>query len=434
MLLRTRTLFFLTITLLSASIAGCGMTRATRASYLTSLAPYLEPPARPVIVIPGVGVTRLFDPVTRYFVWGTARNVIHTRYAEDLDLPIDPHTLLPVRDRLVPRGYVGSRSPINIGWRLSSALVRYGQYQDKPTASGKPTVYSLVYDFRLSSTESAKSLDALIEKIRREHGDPALKVDLIAHSAGGLVALTYLKIGTASVEEPTTWDEGSRRAAAKIGRTVLIATPQAGTADMLRLFHRPERFFLRLIPQEMISTFPSMLEMLPEDGHFLLDEEGNSIDADLWKAEDWKRLELGLFIPGVAKRIRRENSAERYDLLVRSFGRSLDRARALRDALRRPLPESVVVENVAGDCVPTAHHALRRRDGTLAFYRDELRASEKNLIDRMVESGDGSVTVTSATGGNQQRSALFCDGHQALASDPHVHRAMIRVLRGAGPS
>jgi len=432
MLHRTKT-FLILITLLSTSITGCGMTRATRASYLTSLAPYLEPPVRPVIVIPGIGVTRLFDPVTRYFVWGTARNVLHTRYAEDLDLPIDPTTLLPGRDRLVPRGYVGYRSPINIGWRLSSALVRYGQYQDKPSANGNPTVYSLVYDFRLSSTESAKTLDLLIEKIRREYGDPSLKVDLIAHSAGGLVALTYLKMGTASVDDPASWDEGSRRAAAKIARVVLIATPQTGTADALRLLHRPERFVLRLIPQEMIATFPSMLEMLPEDGRFLLDETGEVIDADLWKVDSWKRLELGIFIPEVADRIRRESSPGEYDLLVRSFGRTLDRARALRDALRRPMPAAVVVESVAGDCVPTAHHALRRADGSLAFYRSELAPDEKNLIERMVESGDGSVTVTSATGGDRQRSALFCDGHQALASDPHVHRAMIRVLRETGP-
>ena len=428
---RTKPLLIL-ILLLSALVTGCGMTRASRSSYLTSLAPYLEPPARPVIVIPGVGVTRLFDPVTQYFVWGTARNVLHTRYAEDLDLPIDLTTLLPVRDRLVPRGYVGSRSPINIGWRLSSALVRYGRYEDKPGSNGKPTVYSLVYDFRLSSTESAKSLDRLIEKIRKQHGDPSLKVDLVAHSAGGLVALTYLKLGIAPVEDPASWDEGSRQAAAKIGRVVLIATPQTGTADALRLLHRPERFVLRLIPQEMISTFPSMLEMLPEDGRFLLDEQGNVIEADLWKAESWKHLELGLFIPSVARRIRLESSPEHYDLLVRSFSRSLDRARRLRDALRREIPEGVVVESVAGDCVPTAHHALRRTDGTLAFYRSELRPAEKPLIERMVESGDGSVTVTSATGGDLARAALFCDGHQALASDPHVHRAMIRVLRSSG--
>lgn len=428
---RTKPLLIL-ILLLSASVTGCGMTRASRSSYLTSLAPYLEPPARPVIVIPGVGVTRLFDPVTQYFVWGTARNILHTRYAEDLDLPIDPTTLLPVRDRLVPRGYVGSRSPINIGWRLSSALVRYGRYEDKPGSNGKPTVYSLVYDFRLSSTESAKSLDRLIEKIRKQHGDPSLKVDLVAHSAGGLVALTYLKLGTAPVEDPASWDEGSRRAAAKIGRVVLIATPQSGTADALRLLHRPERFVLRLIPQEMISTFPSMLEMLPEDGRFLLDEQGNEIEADLWKVESWKHLQLGIFIPSVARRIRAESSPEHYDLLVRSFSRSLDRARMLRDALRRPVPEGVVVESVAGDCVPTAHHALRRTDGTLAFYRSELGPAERPLIDRMVESGDGSVTVTSATGGDLANAALFCDGHQALASDPHVHRAMIRVLRSSG--
>src|SRR5690242_20415703 len=88
-------------------------TDATRRGYLRTIAEWYGPPPRPVIVVPGFGVTRLYDPVTRQYVWGTPRATVHTKYADDLDLPAGGG-----HDRLVPQGYVGSRGPVNIGWQL----------------------------------------------------------------------------------------------------------------------------------------------------------------------------------------------------------------------------------------------------------------------------------------------------------------------------
>src|SRR3546814_18991442 len=47
---------------------------------------------------------------------------------------------------------------------------------------GKRYLYVLSYDWRLDNVESARSLDRLIEQIRVDFGDPALKVDIVAHS------------------------------------------------------------------------------------------------------------------------------------------------------------------------------------------------------------------------------------------------------------
>ncbi len=95
-----------------AILAACTTDR-TRRGYMRAMATTLDEPPRPVIVIPGFGVTRLYDPLTRRYVWGTGHATMQTRYEDDLDLPDGGH------DRLVPRGYVGSRGPVNIGWQIT---------------------------------------------------------------------------------------------------------------------------------------------------------------------------------------------------------------------------------------------------------------------------------------------------------------------------
>lgn len=45
----------------------------------------------------------------------------------------------------------------------------------------------------------------------------------------------------------------------------------------------------------------------------------------------------------------------------------------------------------------------------------------------LFEPGDGTVPVSSARAGGG--AILFCDGHQGIAADPSVHRAVIRTLR-----
>ncbi|HVE70431.1 MAG TPA: hypothetical protein VNI54_03610 [Thermoanaerobaculia bacterium] len=45
----------------------------------------------------------------------------------------------------------------------------------------------------------------------------------------------------------------------------------------------------------------------------------------------------------------------------------------------------------------------------------------------LFEPGDGTVPVSSAKAGGE--AMPFCDGHQGIAADPHVHRTIIRVLR-----
>src|SRR5512141_2409890 len=155
---------------------SCGVPFGDRRAYLSDMSHYLETPRRPVVVLPGFAACKLLDPVTGKYVWGTAHSTVLTHFVDNIDLPIDEKTYAVEPDRLVPRGYVGSRGPINIAWQFMQGLRAYGLYStDQPNDR---SLYPFFYDWRLSYAVNAQHLDAFIESIRREHHDPQLKVDL----------------------------------------------------------------------------------------------------------------------------------------------------------------------------------------------------------------------------------------------------------------
>jgi len=331
-------------------------TDRTRRGYLRANAANLGAPERPVIVIAGFGVTRLLDPVTGRYVWGTPRSVWRTEYPDDLDLD--------AADRLVPRGWVGSRGPINTGWQLSIALRKFGGYTE-----GRD-IHPFHYDWRRSARDNARLLGELIERVRNGG-----KIDLVTHSAGALVALAC--------------------SGEHVENIVMIAPPRHGVVDAFRIFVRPERFIRRTFEAETVATWPAIFELLPDDGRVFIDEAGHPLARDLWDPASWP-------------------------VDVRA---QLEAARAFRNELRtKPVTARLTV--IAGDCVPTAKRILQRRDGTYAFYPGDLREHERPLASLLFEPGDGTVPVSSAG-----EAMLFCDGHQGLAADPSVHRAMIRALR-----
>jgi pimeloyl-ACP methyl ester carboxylesterase len=398
--------------LLIAIFAAC-TTDTTRRGYLRAEAAHLPKPPRPVVIIPGFGVTRLFDPVTGRFVWGTPHSTVQKHFADDVDLPVSDDGTLG-RDRLVPRGFVGSRGPINTAWQLTVGLAKFAGYTPSwnRAAAGDVNAYPFAYDWRLPAAENAERLDALVESIRRDHADPALRIDIITHSAGALVALAYVKLGPGRN---------------KVDHLILIAPAERGVVDSFRFLVRPERFIRRAFSADVAVTFPSITELLPEDGQFLIDPAGRQIPRDLWDAASWKALQLSLFSPEMETKVVAGSGRARYDALVRAFSTSLACSRSFRRSLAdAPLPANVKISVLAGDCVATAKKALLRGDGTVAFYRSELRSGERSLDSELFEPGDGTVPRSSALAGGS--ATLFCDGHQGLASDPNVQRAIIRTL------
>lgn len=277
---------------------------------------------------------------------------------------------LDLDDRLVPGSWIGSRGPINTGWQLVIGLRKFGGYTE-----GRD-VFPFHYDWRRPARENARLLGDLIVRVGGKG-----RVDLITHSAGAIVARAYLQTSPAGVEN-----------------LIMIAPVQRGSLEAFRVFVRGERFVRRTFTPELVATWPFVFELLPEEGRVFIDEAGQPLGRDLWDAKAWPL----------------------------DVTRQLAAARKFRDQLL-PAPVNAKVTVIAGDCVPTAIRILARMDGTYAFYPRELRPKEKHLAGRLFEPGDGTVPVSSAKGTGD--ALLFCDGHQGIAADPNVHRAIIRTLR-----
>jgi pimeloyl-ACP methyl ester carboxylesterase len=229
-------------------------------------------------------------------------------------------------------------------------------------------VFPFYYDWRRSARDNARLLGDLIEHVRGNG-----KVDLVTHSAGSIVALALDSDHVQNI--------------------VMVAPVRHGSLEAFRVFMRPERFLRRTFVPEMVATWPFVFELLPDDGRVFVDEEGKPLDRDLWDPKTWPL----------------------------DVSRQLANARAFRDELRARRPAAKITV-LAGDCVPTAVRVLARRDGTYAFYPSDLRENEKHLAPVLFAPGDG----TAVAGPDAM---LFCSGHQGLAADPSVHRAMIRALR-----
>lgn len=348
---------------------------------------FAAPPKNPVIVIPGFGVSRLLDPETQRHVWGTPASVMRRSWEDDLDLPFDPETMAIGEDRLVPDGFAGSRGPINTAYQLVNALEAYGEYR------AGVDLHAFAYDWRLAAFRNAERLDAFVSEVRRRHG--GAKVDVVTHSAGAAVALTWVKLGGGGDD---------------VRNLILIAPPAAGTIEAFRMLVRPERFARRTFGPDVVATWPSVAELLPQNGSVFVNEEGRALDLDLWSPDAWRQLGVPFSQPAL-------------------FAASLRRGRAAAERLAEAeMPAEVAVHVLAGDCVPTAQRILMRRDGTFVFYVDELRAGERHLRPLLFEPGDGTVGVSSAAA-TRVAPQHFCDGHQGIATDPNVHRALLRIVR-----
>lgn len=106
--------------------------------------------------------------------------------------------------------------PVNGTWRLDPFVgIFRNLYQIFIEAGYKrdETLFEFPYDWHLSNTETSLLLDQKIEEIKQQTGSP--RVDIIAHSMGGLVARHYIQSNSYNDD---------------VSRLVTIATPHKGSA------------------------------------------------------------------------------------------------------------------------------------------------------------------------------------------------------------
>ena len=401
----------------------------------------------PVIVIPGLMGSTLVDARSGEERWPGPLS----------RLAFSDHAQLARRapewesdEALRPGALIRELGGVDIYGQLLGALEGAGRFV--PGAPGQPPgdaprrYYTLAYDWRQPNIVAVRQLHALIDRLRADFDDPDLRVDIIAHSNGGLIANYYLRYGPVDVleqAEPQPWTEGSRR----VRRVAMLGTPNLGSVASLKRLQRGFRFGLRTVPIEALASFATVFETLPHpDVPVVFDREGQPLPIDLHDPHLWRDNRWSVFAPDVEARVLEaagDAAAGRIALAVlrADFERNLRRGKRFAEALSRPLPRAGLrIAAFGGDCERTAAGAvLETVDGlaVLAFEPGEVREPVAGVdYDALLWApGDGLVTRASQDASGLgfvplRQTFFLCENHGRLLANRYFQNNLLNFLLG----
>ncbi len=433
---------------------------ATCASAAVSDEPATAARHTPVILIPGVLGSRLTRGPGGAEAWpGSTRKLLTSGYAE-LALRVDPETLEPLDDGLVASGLFDAAAGQDFYGRIVRELSEAGGYRiatpGERLERPESRLYLFPYDWRQDNVVTAGKLDRFIEQIRADYGDPGLRVDIIAHSMGGLVVRYYERYGTADVLDGNTFNV-TGAGAAKLRRVVLLGTPSQGTVNAVHSFLNGYRVALSRLPTEGVALMPALYQLFPHPlVDWVVDINGQALRRDLFDVRTWRQYEWSIFNPGVRRRVQRQSAMwPKQAVLERWFEKQLARSRRFVWSLMVPTGEVGLIDPLllGGDCIPTPRRlVVEHFEGhALARLRPEQIARPRPGIDYdslMYESGDGSVTKSSLFARQRLqpemprheqeplepgRSMLLCERHDELTSNKAFLEVMQDYLSAAEP-
>ncbi len=425
-----------------------------------------NPAQPPVIVIHGLMGSTLVDAQTGKQFWpGSLSSIAFSDYRSLAQMSSEDRE----GEGLVPGELFTGMFGVDFYSALLNSLETVGHFQrgvpGQAVGEQRRRYYVLIYDWRKDNVTTVRKLHALIEQIRRDYQDPALRVDIIAHSNGGLIANYYLRYGPQDVLADKTfkpWDEGARR----VRRVVMLGTPTLGSVKSVERLLYGMRLGLRTIPVEVMATLATPFEALPHPAlKMIVDRQGDPVDLDLYDPEMWRARNWSVFSPEVIARVRAATeSPEAGDRAVADlqaqFVRNLRRAGRFQRALTGPLPAQLAeVATFGGDCKMTPARAMLIEDGNgsrMLFRPNEnspgrvgepgKKSSKADRLDYealLAEPGDGLVTRASQVGrdaslGNDApadfhrlpiaQTFFLCETHEALTGNPYFQNNLLYFL------
>jgi len=434
-----------TLLLFALLLGGCASRQGPDLEALYARAAS-NPTQPPVIVIPGLMGSRLVDRRTGEERWpGSLSTMAFSDYARLARIGPDWET----DDGLVAGPLIREFGRYDIYGQLLGTLEGAGRFAPgepghPPTNGWRRRYYTLAYDWRQPNIVAVRQLHALIDQIREDFDDPDLRVDIIAHSNGGLIANYYLRYGPEDVLEvaqPRPWDEGGKR----VRRVAMLGTPNLGSVASLRRLQQGFRFGLRTVPIEALASFSTVFETLPHPHTQVVhDRHGQALPLDLYDPAIWRDNRWSVFSPEVEARVREawgEGAEARLVLSVMqaNFERNLRRARRFNEALARPFPtRGLRMAAFGGDCELTLSGAVLETVGdraVLAFEPGEIEAPVEGVDYEglMRAAGDGLVTRESQDAGAHgfvplRQTFFLCENHGRLLANRYFQNNLLNFL------
>lgn len=419
-----------------------------------------DPAQPPVIVIHGLAGSTLVDARTGKQVFpGSLGTLTFSDYRHLAQLSTEQRE----GEGIVPGDLMYDVAGVDFYGELLRTLETVGRFKrsqpGQPVAGDHRRYYVLLYDWRKDNMLAVRKLHELIEQIRLDYRQPELRVDIIAHSNGGVISNYYLRYGPQDVLAETRfvpWTEGDRR----VRRVIMLGTPTLGAVTSLERLAYGTRLALRTVSVEVMTTFATPFQALPHPlVKAILDVEGKPLDLDIYDPDLWRRHAWGVYSPEVMDRVRGSmggaaEGQQALDNLQAVFVHNLKRAEQLQWALSEPFPATgVKLAAFGGDCEATPGRAvlvedakgsrLAFRPGQVTANRDRPR-TRRHAIDYerlMIEPGDGLVPRSSQVAAQplagQGRafnplplsgSFFLCESHGRLTHNQYFQNNLLNFL------
>ncbi len=448
---------YLLLLAIAACIPNFGQTPSAYANSKTGKAP--------VIIIPGLTGSDLVNAKTGEEVWfkaGRAKD-------DDIRLPISP-ILSKNRDDLISKDIIRSIKVIKflpeseVYERLIDALEKRGYREAKwdtaDRSDSRDTFFVFPYDWRRDNVETAHLLIRRVETLKRRLGRPSLKFNIVAHSMGGLIARYAAMYGSAGL--PAGSPRPNWSGARHFEKIVLLGTPNEGSVDSLNVllngfsyigggFNLP---YIQNISRFDVFTIPSIYQLLPHDGSFLVyDEDLKPLSIDIYDPVAWDRYDWAIWrADDFSKKFSPDEQRNAQDY----FRAVLLRAKQFQNALDANASPKVPISFylVGADCKETSNAVLLIKNDKKRRWETNFKANgftrsngEKVTDDRLktllFTLGDGVVTKRSLAGetlfsGGRKTvlpivSDLYqCESHSKLVTNPEIQDKLFMMLQ-SGP-
>jgi pimeloyl-ACP methyl ester carboxylesterase len=441
----------------AALAAGCAAAPEPKLAEL--YAPALrevQPP--PVVFVPGLLGARLADARTGQEVWPRSALNLLTKGHRSIAAPIGP--VDPLARELVVTGLFDSTAGHDFYGNILRTLEQAGGYRPgvpgEPVTDGRPRYYVFLYDWRRCNVAAVREFDRFVAQIRRDYGQPDLRVDVVAHSQGGLIVRYYARYGTEDVLDgrtPVPTNAGEDR----LRRVVLLGTPNLGTVESVRSFVDGFKIYgTGRVAVDTVLTMPAAYQLLPHPGvPWIVSNAGEALPDDVYDVRTWQKYRWGVYKPSVRRDVLarfddRDAGAAYLAQLESFFVEQLERSRRLAAAVGVPNPNGRLrYAMFGGDCTPTPARIViepwKGDAGTRLYPHDVTHEVEGIDYHRLIyDPGDGLVTKASLLGrrvadpvvdGNHGAAAaelaypvLLCEDHNQLAHNATFHDNLLDYL------